>query len=677
MDISTDSIVREALFTDGSENFIKPAECDPGDSVVIRFRTYADNADKVLLHNSRTRKPVEMQKTEARGAFDFYEAAITVGKKAVRYFFEIQKGTETLYYYMTGLSEQINKAMPRFVIIPGFHVPDWSKGAVMYQIFVDRFCNGDETNDVRDDEYRYLGTDVEHVEDWGAPVSPLDVGRFYGGDLQGVLDKLDYLKQLGIEVIYLNPVFVSPSNHKYDTQDYDHVDPHITVIKKDGSYVDRTTDPENLKASDAFFADFVKRCHEKGIKVILDGVFNHCGSFNKLLDRERFYENTGEPAGAYRSADSKYRSFFRFADEKDSAWPGNTSYEQWWGNDTLPKLNYEGSEELEEYILSIGRKWMGEPYSIDGWRLDVAADLGHSAVYNHHFWRRFREEVRSVNPDALILAEHYGSPAAWLHGDQWDTVMNYDGFMEPVTWYLCGMEKHSDRSNEELYCNARAFFDMMKNAWSRMPYMSVASAMNELDNHDHSRFITRTNRTVGRLYTSGGDAASVGLNYGLYRAAAVIQMTWPGAPTLYYGDETGVCGWTDPDSRRPYPWGKEDYSLIDFFTWMIRLHKQEVFRRGSLMELYAENGVAVYARVYRNTVAITAVNPSSFHHEVDIPVWMTGLDTDAKLNRIVYTDYYRYNVGSTPAEQQDGYMHVILEPYSTHVYENAATDQRI
>ena len=194
------------------------------------------------------------------------------------------------------------------------------------------------------------------------------------------------------------------------------------------------TDKRNLEASNAYFAKFVEEVHAHGMKIILDGVFNHCGSFHKWLDREKLYEQQGGYApGAYVSGESPYRDFFAFQNQE--AWPDNGSYEGWWGFETLPKLNYEGSQELWNYVLDIGRKWVSPPYNVDGWRLDVAADLGHSPEVNHRFWKEFRKAVKEANPNAVILAEHYGDPKSWLLGDEWDTIMNYDAFMEPITWF--------------------------------------------------------------------------------------------------------------------------------------------------------------------------------------------------------------------------------------------------
>lgn len=224
--------------------------------------------------------------------------------------------------------------------------------------------------------------------------------------------------------------------------------------KNASRYICRVTDKENLEASNQFFADFVEEAHKRGMKVILDGVFNHCGSVINGLTVSIYEDAPGYEKGAFVSQDSPYRSYFKFWEE---IWPYNTYYDGWWGHDTLPKLNYEESDELFQYVMHIARKWVSPPYNVDGWRLDVAADLGHSAEYNHFFWREFRRNVKEANPNAIILAEHYGDPKDWLSGDQWDTVMNYDAFMEPITWFLTGVEKHSDEFRGDMKGNADAF----------------------------------------------------------------------------------------------------------------------------------------------------------------------------------------------------------------------------
>ena len=196
------------------------------------------------------------------------------------------------------------------------------------------------------------------------------------------------------------------------------------------------------------------------MRVILDGVFNHCGSFNKWLDRERIYAmDPSYEKGAFIEEESPYHTFFKFYEEGE--WPYNTCYNGWWGHDTLPKLNYEESEKLVRYIMRIARKWVSPPYNVDGWRLDVAADLGFSQEFNHKFWEEFRRNVKEANPDAIILAEHYGDPTPWISGGQWDTVMNYDAFMEPVSWFVTGVDKHSDVARPDLRGNSNMFFARM------------------------------------------------------------------------------------------------------------------------------------------------------------------------------------------------------------------------
>ncbi len=642
---------RDALFCDGTSSYVIPPEPGKGERIRLRFRTARGNADTVLLVADSG--IYQMERVFPREAFDYYEIQWKLGEEPFTYCFEIHCGEEVCYYNRTGVSEDI-KPHYAFQIVPGFSTPAWAKGAVMYQIFVDRFCNGDPENDVEDREYIYIGLPVERVRDWNEPPRAMDVRRFYGGDLQGVMEKLDYLQELGIEVIYFNPLFVSPSNHKYDIQDYDYIDPHVGKIVRDTKdplpegaennvnaemYQERVGNQENLEASNRLFIRLVEEIHRRGMRVILDGVFNHCGSFNKWMDRERIYESQpGYEKGAFVSKESPYHSFFHFFNDEDNAWPYNASYDGWWGNDTLPKMNYEDSEKLGNFIMEIGKKWVSPPYNVDGWRLDVAADLGHTNEYNHAFWKRFRKEIKSVRKDALILAEHYGDPTEWLQGDEWDSVMNYDAFMEPLTWFLTGMEKHSDEYREDLYGNADHFVNSMNHFMSCMLTPSLQTAMNELSNHDHSRFLTRTNHVVGRLDNRGHQAANEGVNCAVMSEAVAVQMTWVGAPTVYYGDEAGVCGFTDPDSRRTYPWGNENHRLLDFHREMIRIHKTEpVLRTGSLRMLYWDNQVLSYGRFQGDEQIIVIINNNENLREVTVPAWLAEVPRTGRMKRLIYS----------------------------------------
>ena len=669
---------KEALFCDGTEAYVTPPEPQEGETVQLWFRTAANDVDEVTLESGD--KEFSMRKVLTEGRFDYYSVKLELGKDPFIYRFRIRSGADICYYSRWGVTDD-KKTYYDFKIVPGFDTPDWAKGAVMYQIYVDRFCNGDSSNDVESDEYCYIGEHVHQVKDWNRTPRSMDVREFYGGDLQGVIDKLDYLQGLGVEVIYCNPLFVSPSNHKYDTQDYDYIDPHLGVIVKDGGeslaagvkdnrhaskYRIRTTSKENLEASNALFIKLVEELHRRGMKLILDGVFNHCGSFNKWMDREHIYENSkGYEKGAYLSTDSPYRKYFRFSKNDTS------SYDGWWNHDTLPKLNYEESEELQNYIIDVAKKWVSPPYNVDGWRLDVAADLGRSNEFNHEFWRKFRKAVKEVKPDALILAEHYGDPSDWLQGDQWDTVMNYDAFMEPVTWFLTGMEKHSDEFRPDLLGNSDHFVDSMRHHMANMLTPSLHTAMNQLSNHDHSRFLTRTNHFVGRLGKFSPEMAEKDVDMAIMRMAIILQMTWVGAPTLYYGDEAGVCGFTDPDSRRTYPWGKEDKDLISFYREMIRIHrKSNALRRGSIRLLSKEEGLVSYGRFWRDEQIVVILNMSDRLREVSVPVWPIEVKDGTVMARKMYSYDGGYIGGFEEYQVKNGNVYLMMGKHSAIVMKN-------
>ena len=653
-------IKREAIFSDETNGYVNPSEPGAYDNISICIRVAKDDVDRVeILHGKNYSETTLLRKYHSDYYFDYYKIFTDISNVVFRYVFRISKGKETVYYDRVGVSDGI-RVFQGFEIIPDFKTPDWAKGAIMYQIFVDRFCRGDSSNDVLDDEYIYLGVPCTRTTDWYEYPSNFDVGYFYGGDLQGVMDKLDYLKSLGVEAIYFNPIFVSPSNHKYDAQDYEHIDPHYAKIVNDGGelvdpeaednlkatkYIIRTTDKENLEASDRFFADFVEIAHQKGIKIILDGVFNHCGSFHKWLDKESIYKNAkGYPKGAFHGVDSPYSSYFRFYEDTDS-------YDGWWGHSTLPKLFYENSDKLVSEILAIAGKWISPPYNVDGWRLDVAADLGHSEEFNHRFWTKFRKEVKKINPDAIILAEHYGDPYLWLNGKQWDTVMNYDAFMEPVSFFLTGMEKHSEAFYAEKRGDGKLFWHTLLYAKARMPMPAYMCSMNELSNHDHSRFLTRTNMKVGRLHTVGSKAANEGVDVSVFRQAVIMQMTLQGAPTIYYGDEVGVCGWTDPDNRRSFPWGREDWNILEFHKYAINLHKRhKSLCYGSLIPILGEKDLIAYIRAVKDEQILVVIYTGSEEIEVDIPVWLMGLKNKDSLVRVMLTDETSYNVGEYAIE---------------------------
>lgn len=667
---------KEALFHDGSSQFCKYNEKSDTYTFILRTTIGAVNQAFMAIDGYE----MKMSHVDTKGRFDYYAINLALGTKMIKYHFRTV-GQYRLYYNVFGASEHFSEEW-EFEFTPGFKTPDWAKGAVMYQIMVDRFNNGDKSNDVMTNEYAYIGRGVAKVENWMVPPAVDGTRQFYGGDLQGVIDKLEYLEKLGVEVIYFNPIFVSPSNHKYDTQDYDYIDPHFGKIVNDNGklledgdnnnehaqrYKVRTTDLANLEASNKLFVELVEKAHVHGIKIIIDGVFNHCGSFNKWMDKEKFYtKNKNYKSGAYISKDSPYNLYFKFLEDR---WPDNNSFEGWWGFDTLPKLNYEGSKELCDYIIEVGKKWVSPPYNVDGWRLDVAADLGHSQEFNHEFWKKFRKAVKEANPEAIILAEHYGDANSWLQGDQWDTIMNYDGFMDPVTWFLTGVDKHSDNSNPGMRGDAGTFKLTMQYQMSRMQNQSLLVAMNELSNHDHSRFLTRTNRMVGRVGTAGTAAASQDIDEAIFKQGVVMQMTLPGAPTLYYGDEAGVCGWTDPDNRRTYPWGYENFEILEFYRETIAIHRQhKVFKTGSYKPLVEQRDLLCYGRFDMDNAAFVAINTSDTDKTVSIPTWTLGVEDGESFERLIETSREFYNCGRVKVVQENDVVTVTVKANSSVIY---------
>ena len=657
----------QAVFSDETKQYRFPAEPLSTDEVEIRLRVGKDTFSALFLCTDEREYLMEL--AEEDSIFAYYKATLPPTEKKVSYYFRLQNGEEEGFYNKYGYFTEFRDE-GRFEIIRDFVTPDWAKGAVMYQIYPDRFCNGDLSNDVKTNEYVYLEKMVKHVDDWGTPPAVKDVNHFYGGDLQGVINKLDYLEELGVEVIYFNPIFVSPSNHKYDAQDYHHIDPHFGKIVKDGGkvlkpdamtnenasmYITRTTSEENLIASDELFVELVEKAHEKGIKVLVDGVFNHCGAFHRWLDREGFYKKTDK--GAYQNKKSPYRDYFY--------WKEDGSYEGWWDYENHPKLNAEGCSKLKNELLEIGRKWVSPPFNADGWRLDVAADLGKTPAFNHKFWAEFRDAVKGVSADKLILAEHYGDADAWLQGDEWDSIMNYDAFMEPVTWFLTGVSKHSTEKREDMYNNADVFWGSMIYQMGKLPVQSLTTSMNELSNHDHSRFLTRTNMRTGRIETDGSASAAEGIDKAVMREAVLLQMTWLGAPTVYYGDEAGLVGWTDPDNRRTYPWGKEDQEMIEFHKKAIMVRKEHpVLRQGSLLHLYGEGGVVAYGRFDQTDKCLIVLNNEDEDRMISVPVWKIGMNLETELQNCLLTSREGFTDDPFQCPVKDGFVELTMPPKS-------------
>ena len=272
----------------------------------------------------------------------------------------------------------------------------------------------------------------------------------------------------------------------------------------------------------------------------------------------------------------------------------------------------------------------------------------------------------------MILAEHYGEPQDWLQGDEWDSVMNYDAFMEPLTWFLTGMEKHSDEYRPDLCGNADNFVGAMRHFMASMLTPSLQVAMNELSNHDHSRFLTRTNHKAGRVAQLGTEAAEKDVNKAILREAVIMQMTWIGAPTIYYGDEAGLCGFTDPDNRRTFPWGNEDKELQAFHKEVIRIHKEEKpLKKGSIKLLASDENLLAYGRFEADEQIVVVVNNSDELRTVTVPVWYAGVEMEGWMKRLIYSYENGYTTEYDEYIVQDGEIVLNMGSHSAIVLKPA------
>lgn len=467
-----------------------------------------------------------------------------------------------------------------FFIIPVFfslvsaQVPDWAKDAIWYQIFPERFYNGDPFNDPAPQDmtgaWPHTIPDGWRITPWTDDWykrQPWEKGDFYritatrryGGDLQGVLLKLDYLKALGINAIYFNPLFESPSHHKYDASMYHHIDNNFGPDPEKDRQIwsaENPADPSTWQwtTADSLFLKLIQEAHTRGIRIIVDGVFNHVGmTFWAFQDIVRHQQK------------SPYANWFDILSFDDPETPGNEfDYKGWIGIKDLPEFReIDGNlvPEVKDHIFAVVRRWMdpngdGDPSDgIDGWRLDVAEMIGHP------FWREFRQLVKSINPDAYITGEIWWedystnkmfNAAPWLQGDQFDGVMNYR-FTELVKNFI---------ADQKTKITAEEFGTRLMAILADYPIEHVYVLQNLLSSHDVERFVSGI-VNPDRWLDHGGrsdwnpdwdNRKPTELEYRKFKLAIALQMTLPGAPMIYYGDEAGMWGGDDPDCRKPMVW---------------------------------------------------------------------------------------------------------------------------
>ncbi len=537
----------------------------------IRLRTAKGDIDKVRLvignqYRWNTRGEYPMEKFGSDGMFDYYQCEHRCEDPRLGYYFLIQKGEEELIYTENGFLEPgsvdidhdrigfVHFQFPFINEIDIHQKPSWVNETVFYQIFPERFYNGDHSRD------------PEEICKWGEKP---ERHNYFGGDLSGIIQKLPYLAELGVNALYLTPIFEALSNHKYDTIDYTRIDPHF--------------------GDESTLVELVQRAHEKGIRIMLDGVFNHCGGcFRQFQDVVAHGE------------DSPYRDWFRIysfpvtfdplnfdgfgttpfvpSSEAVRAYPPEIRKKF-----CMPKLNTENPE-VREYLLGAVAKWTRT--GIDGWRLDVADEV------DACFWREFRRTVRGINPDAIIIGENWWNSQPWLRGDQFDGVMNYAVQRSSVLYFA--REKIGPKTFEE---NLTEYL---------MRYSDQAndSMLNLLDSHDTARFFNDCGGEKGKL-----------------KNAAVFQYTYVGMPCTYYGTEIGMTGENDPDCRKTFDWNEAnwDKDLFSFYQKLISLRKTRKALQYGTIRFWSTETVFLMERTFEGERLIIAINNTAKPQSCQLP----------------------------------------------------------
>jgi len=445
------------------------------------------------------------------------------------------------------------------------HTPDWVKNAVFYQIFPDRFARSP----------RMVHSPGIEFKPWGSP--PEEQG-YQGGDLFGIVDKLDYLKDLGITAIYLNPIFSAATNHRYNAYDFLEVDP--------------------LLGGKPALRELLDEAHRRGIKIVLDGVFNHCGrgfwAFHHILENGGlspyidWFTVTGWPLNAYPDSNRK-----------------KANYANWWGNHSLPKFNTDNPG-VRAYIFQVARYWL--EFGIDGWRLDVPEE-----IQDDSFWREFRQIVKSVNPEAYIVGEIWHEARHWLQGDMFDAVMNYQ-ITGPVLNFFGSRSLNMSWKHNDVVLgpiDAAQFAARMNDVHALYDWEIILTQMNMLDSHDMPR----------ALWLVGNDKLA-------YRLAVLCALTLPGAPNVYYGDEIGLSAAGDPHCRQAFPWDQpESWDLAlrqDMRAAIALRHATPALRTGDFEFVLAEESLVVYRRRFQGQEVLVAFNAGMLDAQICVAASYLG-----------------------------------------------------
>ena len=544
-----------SIHHDGSEKYVSKLYPRLGETVRLRLRvSHLAPVRRVILRTFPDGEQglTEMERGASSPPAQWWEADLPITEQMVHYRFIIDAVDGLWHYSAGGHSAHVPLDQTDFRILADYDATGWPLSSVFYQIFPDRFANGDPTTDPRPEEYEYRGhRPATYPWETPPPADQLFPLVFYGGDLPGIESRLDYLADLGVNALYLNPVFTALSNHKYDVADYDHVDPNF--------------------GGDAALASLRRALDARGMRYLLDIVPNHCGYWHPW-----FQSALADSA----VAEAEFFTFRRHPDD----------YATWLGVWTLPKLNYV-SRELRRRVYedadAVFRRWLRPPFSADGWRVDVANMLGRQGPtqIGWEIAQGIRRAVKETLPDAYLMGENFFDATAQLQGDQWDGVMNYGGFTHPLWYWLSSYQQGAHGFSELLTAPPWSTESMTASWQSRLaaiPWAVALQQYNILGSHDTPRIRTQVN---------GNDA--------LHRLAAAVLLTFPGVPGLYYGDEIGMVDVPALGARGCMIWDEARWNrpLRDYHRDLIHLRRNSAaLQRGGFQLRPTEADTLAYQR---------------------------------------------------------------------------------
>ena len=620
------------VFTDGSRYFVSNPLPKKGETITLWLRICEWSPVKqILLRTVKNGEEamIPLEWSYSRQGLAYFSASVTIWEDVFHYQFYLVTDERVYYYNQKGISGDVLDEVYDFKILTDYQQPAWVKEGVFYQIFPDRFCNGNQYNDVESGEYSFDGYPSVRVKEWDRIPSGywdshcLD---FYGGDLDGVIRKIPYLKKLGIDGVYLNPVFSAATVHKYDCLDYFHVDPHL--------------------GGDRALARLCHALHLNDMKVILDISINHTGTEHRWFNKDGSFFSLEE--GAYHNPKAKEREYYFFREDG--------SYQCWNGVETLRVLNYT-SRQLRQIMYegedSVLKKWLKPPYNIDGWRFDVAGEVGRlDALQLHHeIWPQIRRSIKEVNPQAYILAEEWLDGSEFLQGNEWDGTMNYAGCSRPVREFAGEQDlvaaRYSWLKGAPHPQDGGMLAARIHGVLDKLPTVVSQNLFNLLDSHD-----------TPRLHNNPE------ISLGAWKNAVLIQFALPGCVSLYYGDEAGIEGRIHEieGCRYPMPWDKgfQTGEPYQYYSRLIKIRRESpAFTDGSFQILYGAGMQFACARFTDSERFLFVCSMEKTERCIEI--FLQGLGNWAiKENRDMLGQHFSW-------EEDCGMLKIVLPPESGYL----------